>query len=95
MKSPENIYLISHPYGYQINIGHPKIDPLYRRYKERNGIPPWCALSDDERMKFESYIFELIKKHEVNPYSYENTETENSIKKNSLSPTDKSLGQAV
>lgn len=53
-------------YGYQININHPQINDLYRRYLKWKGIPQWCPLSDKERFEFEAYIFDLIKKGKVN-----------------------------
>ena len=44
------------PYGYQVDISHPDILPLYWRYKKWKGIPRWCPLSDEERKEFEAYI---------------------------------------
>lgn len=44
------------PYGYQVDISHPDIQPLYWRYKKWKGIPRWCPLSDEERKEFEAYI---------------------------------------
>lgn len=43
-------------YGYQIDIAHPKIKPLYERYKKWKCIASWCPLSDAERLEFEEYI---------------------------------------
>lgn len=61
----ENTSIYIHPrnkYGYQININHPKINGLYRRYLKWKGIPQWCPLSDKQRFEFEAYIFGLLKK---------------------------------
>lgn len=43
-------------YGYQVDISDPKIKPLFERYMKWKGIPPWCPLSDKERLEFESYV---------------------------------------
>lgn len=48
-------------YGYQIDITHPKIKPLYKRYKKWKEIPDWCPLSDNERLEFEGYILKKLK----------------------------------
>ncbi len=58
-----SIYIYpSNKYGYQININHPKINGLYRRYLKWKGIPQWCPLSDAQRFEFEAYIFGLLRK---------------------------------
>lgn len=31
----DTIYAKNNPYGYKINVNHPKIRPLYERYKEK------------------------------------------------------------
>jgi hypothetical protein len=46
-------------YGYQININHPKIRPLYERYKARLGER---ILSDKQRFEFESIIIGLMER---------------------------------
>lgn len=59
----ENSSMFTHqnPYGYLVNINHPRISKLYDRYKKKNNIPPWCPMSDDERYDFENLIFEWFK----------------------------------
>ena len=52
----ESIYCFNNPYGFHLNINHPKINELYRRYKAWKGYPPHFPLSDKERREFESYI---------------------------------------
>ena len=54
--SKNTIYAAENKYGYRINITHPKIEPLYKRYKKWKGIADWCPLSDAERSEFENYI---------------------------------------
>lgn len=54
--------LIDTPYGYRVNINHPRINPYYRRYKEWRGIAFAAALSDQERVEFESYMLPIIEK---------------------------------
>lgn len=58
----ESIFLSRpNPSGYMINISHPDINPLYRKWLEKNNIPPWCPLSDEERFTFEIYICKLLR----------------------------------
>lgn len=52
----DDIYAPQNEYGYQVDISHPKIKPLYERFKKWKGVPDWCPLSDDERKEFENYI---------------------------------------
>ncbi len=56
----ESIYLPLHPYGFRINIAHPRIAPLYERFRRWKGIPYGMPLSDDERFEFESYIIRKV-----------------------------------
>ena len=55
----DTIYAKDKPYGYKINVNHPKIRPLYERYKEKVGE---SILSDQQRRHFEQLIFQLIEK---------------------------------
>lgn len=52
------------PYGFKVNINHPSVTPLYKRYKLWRGIPENCPLSDDQRLEFESYILPKMKGEE-------------------------------
>lgn len=58
---PENnsIYAPENKYGYKLNISHPKIRPLYERYKEHLKTP---ILSDKQRLEFEGIIFGMIER---------------------------------
>lgn len=56
MTEHKDIFLKNNPYGYQININHPRIAQLYARYKRWKNIPQNCPMSDDERHEFEQYI---------------------------------------
>lgn len=42
------------PWGYKVNINHPQVRPIFERYLKQQGIPPWCPLSDAERLQFEA-----------------------------------------
>lgn len=53
------IWAKDNPYGYKINVNHPKILPLYQRYKDKIGER---ILSDQQRRHFELLIFELIER---------------------------------
>jgi hypothetical protein len=55
----ETIYAKDNPYGFKINVNHPKIRPLYERFKEKVGER---ILSDSQRRHFELLIFELIER---------------------------------
>lgn len=59
----DSIYAKPNKYGYKINVNHPKIAPLYERYKRKLGER---ILSDQQRFTFELYIFQMIerRKHE-------------------------------
>ena len=59
----DTIYAKNNPYGYKINVNHPKIRPLYERYKEKVGER---ILSDRQRRHFELIIFEMIERRKVN-----------------------------
>ena len=56
----DSIYAKPNKYGYKIAINHPKIKPLYERYKRRNGI---LIPSPKERFEFEAHIMSAIQKH--------------------------------
>ena len=55
----DSIFAKDNKYGYKINVNHPKIRPLYERYKEKVGER---ILSDRQRRHFELLIFELIER---------------------------------
>lgn len=49
-------------YGYRVNILNPYIGSLYRRFIEKNNIPPWRPLSDEERFEFELAVIPHLEK---------------------------------
>lgn len=57
----EGIFNINNPYGYKLNVNHPKINDLYRRYKKWKGLPDSKPLSDEQRFEFEGYVLQCIK----------------------------------
>lgn len=58
--TPNNsIFAPPNKYGYKINIQHPKIRPLYERYKKKVGE---IILSDQQRLEFEGYIFQMLER---------------------------------
>ena len=59
MKIPREAILTNNPYGYQLDISHDAINPLYLRFKEWKKIPPWCPLSDAQRREFENYLLKV------------------------------------
>ena len=51
----QSVYNRSNPYGYKLNINHPRVRDLYERYKKWKDIagrPP----TDAERKEFESMV---------------------------------------
>ena len=58
--SVADIFIYNSPYGYRLNVNHPRINELYRRYKEWKSFPQNMPLSDSERKEFESYILKKI-----------------------------------
>lgn len=61
LEDDKSIWTKDNPYTYRININHPKIVPLFERFKKWKGIPVWCPLSDKERFEFERYIRDNLK----------------------------------
>ena len=59
----DSIYAKPNKYGYKIAINHPKIKPLYERYKDSKNAR---ILSDKERFEFEAIIVGLIEKRRKN-----------------------------
>jgi hypothetical protein len=55
----DSIYAKPNPYGYRFNVNHPRILPLYEKYKDKAGER---ILSDQQRRHFEQLIFELIER---------------------------------
>lgn len=60
MADDVSIYCKENPYGFRFNINHPKINELYRRYKEWKGYAVQLPLTDAQRRDFESYLSEKI-----------------------------------
>ena len=60
--SVSSLYIQDNIYGYRMNIAHPMIQELYRRYKRWKKIPVWCPLSDEERREFENYVLPEVEK---------------------------------
>ena len=59
----DSIFAPKNKYGYKIRINHPKIKPLYERYKDKLGER---ILSDKQRFEFELHIINALKKHHKN-----------------------------
>lgn len=49
------------PYGYALNINHPRIATWFSRYKAEKGLPEHYPVSDQEREEFEVRIFNALK----------------------------------
>ena len=59
----DSIYAKPNKYGYKTAINHPKIKPLYERFKDSKNAR---ILSDKERFEFEAIIVGLIEKRRKN-----------------------------
>lgn len=59
----DSIYAHENKYGYKININHPKIKPIYEKYKKKYAI---IIMSDTERLQLEQKLLEYLggKKHD-------------------------------
>ncbi len=55
----DSIYAKTNKYGYKINVNHPKIQPLFERYKKHLGEK---ILSDRQRLNFECLILQMIER---------------------------------
>ena len=52
---PPSMYNVDNPYGFKLNVNHPRINALWKRFKTYKGIygrPP----TDDERREFERIV---------------------------------------
>lgn len=58
-KKDDSIILPPNKHGYRIAINHPKIKPLYERFKDSKNAR---ILSDKERFEFEAIIISAIQK---------------------------------
>lgn len=57
IQSTDRIICEPNKYDYKVNINHPKIRPLYERFKR---IKKAVILSDQERFEFEAAIMRMI-----------------------------------
>ena len=74
--TPENTpFIANQSYGFQINITHADIYPLYQQYHYKNNLPFHFPLSDKQRYDFEAKVFIMLEKIR---------------QKNQLTPTDQS-----
>ena len=62
-KKDDSIILPPNKYGYRVNINHPKINPMYERYKDKLGER---ILSDAQRFAFETAVFQMIERKKSN-----------------------------
>jgi hypothetical protein len=51
-----SVFLFNNPYGFKININHPLINTIYRRFKDYKRIPAKSPLSNNERKEFENFL---------------------------------------
>ena len=50
------VRLTANPWNYRVNVNHPRMRPLYERFKGWKGVPAWCPLVDEERREFEGWV---------------------------------------
>lgn len=48
-------------YGYRLNVNHPLINKIYKRYKKKNNIARRIPLSDKQRLEFEQVTLDYLK----------------------------------
>lgn len=52
-EKPAHMFKRADEYGYFTDLRHPIILSEYNIFKYRNNVPPWAALSDEERHSFD------------------------------------------
>ncbi len=61
--SNNGIYLEKqNKYGFKLNINNARINELYRRYKAWKQLPANLPLDNEQRLEFESYVLQTLKK---------------------------------
>jgi len=60
------IFNANNPYGFKINISHPKIYPLYIRFKKSKNLPLHFPISDKQRAEFEEHIMKMLEHKKEN-----------------------------
>lgn len=48
------------PYGYALNISHPRVAAWYARFKAEKHLPVMFPISDEERFEFETRILRAL-----------------------------------
>lgn len=61
----DSIFNIGNPYGYKININHPRVRDKYNRFKKWKDIPENEPMSDEIRFEFEKYLLSNRKEGKV------------------------------
>lgn len=59
-----NVFNENNPYGYRLNVNHPKIRRLYKRYMAWKELPLHFPLSDAERFEFEEMVIAKLKERD-------------------------------
>lgn len=57
----QSIFVVGNPYGYKLNMSHPRIKELCARYMAWKDIPN-RPLTDAERREFEKMVIEKERK---------------------------------
>lgn len=52
------------PYGYKINVNHPRIRPLFTAWHRKIGVPESVPITHAQRFQFEAMVMELIRRKE-------------------------------
>lgn len=52
----------NNPYGYRLNVNHPQINELYKRYLVWKGLNYGFPISDAERFEFETLVISEIER---------------------------------
>lgn len=50
-------------YGYRYNINHPAVNPWYKAFLKKKGIPDWVELTDSQRKELEADILDPLWQH--------------------------------
>lgn len=55
-----SIFTEKNPYGFALNVNHPRVAKWYQQFKAEKKQPRIFPLSDDLRMEFETRIFNAL-----------------------------------
>ncbi len=65
VKETDSIFILNFDYFFFVNINHPKVNPIFREWKEKNIQPYYFPLSNSERWSFEEEFVDACKRENI------------------------------